>query len=426
MQHCNEYETLSRRGMLTGGLRAVGRLLDVPQATAPGLEVTFADPHVGPRGDTLVCVFLRGGIDGLNVVVPYGDPTYYDARPTLAINPPDRGNGAVDLDGFFGLHPSLEPLGAIYQAGSLAAVQATGSPDDSHSHFQAMAEMERASFGSGVYSGWLARHLATLDTGNTSALRALSIGEMLPASLAGAGSATVLRSIEAFRLRASDEDQEVLRDLLAFLYEGEANALGDAGRGTVETIRALEGIDTSTPPRGRAYPETVFGRAMQTAARLIRAEVGVEVACLDLGGWDTHAGQGGAEGYMATRLAELANGLAAFYEDIEPLMGRVTVLVMSEFGRRVRENAALGTDHGTGNMMLLMGNGINGGQVYADWPTLHPDALTGPGDLTITTDYRDILGEVISARLNNPRLADVFPEYTVAPRGIARLSTQTP
>lgn len=424
--HCNEYETVSRRDFLTRGVQSAAALvlgngLIALPAALP--RVALADPHVGPAGDTLVCIFLRGGADGLNIVVPHGDDDYYARRPVLGIPRPDdnraRNGRSVDLDGFFGLHPALAPLADVYTAGQLALVQAVGSPDETRSHFEAMDLMERGATRNGDYTGWLARHLATLDTGNDSALRAIGVGDMLPASLTGAVSATALQSVGDYHLQADARAGE-LQTLLHALYNQEADLLSAAANQTLAAIEALAKVDAvGYTPAGRPYPETDFGAALRMTAQLIKAAVGVEVATIDLGGWDTHVAQGGADGYMANLLTELGDGLAAFHEDLLTHLDGVTVVVMSEFGRRVQENGGLGTDHGHGNMMMVLGGGVNGRRVYADWPGLHDDALTGPGDLTITTDYRDVLGELLQKRLHNPRLADIFPGYTVNEVGLA-------
>ncbi len=416
-QHCDEYETVSRRAFLFGPLSELHReRIRLPEWVP---EFRFADPHVGPRGDTLVCIFLRGGADGLSVIVPHGDEHYYALRPTINVPRPDDNRAdarSIDLDGYFGLHPSLQPLKPLYDAQVMALVHATGSPDDSRSHFKAMAAMERASFGGGAYSGWLARHLATFDSGNESAVRAVAVGEMVPTSLSGS-TATALRSINDYSLDVSPE----LSDLLTMMYDAGDDPLAKAARQTFDTLEALE-LNRSEPrvPNGRAYPETPFGMALSTVAQLVENEAGVEVASIDVGGWDTHAGQGVKEGYMATLLTEVATGLAAFYEDMEAHMDHITVVVMSEFGRRARENGAFGTDHGYGNMMMLLGNGLNGGRVYADWPGLALEQLADPGDLKITTDYRDVLGELTLNRLNNPLLDHVFPGYEVNTLGLAQ------
>lgn len=423
--HCDEYTQVSRRGFLAGSLNAAASLLFGNQIAAlpawmPRLHL--ADSHSGPRGDTLVYIFLRGGADGLNIVVPHGDDQYYVRRPTIGIPRPDDNrtqNRAIDLDGFFGLHPALAPLAEIYQAGDMAFVHATGSPDESRSHFEAMDLMER---GAAVndYTGWLARHLATLDTDSDSALRAIGVGDMLPASLTGAVSATALQSIADYHLQGRADRVGEMQAILHTLYNQDNSILTTAANQTIAAIEMLGQIDVANyQPAGRAYPEGAYGRSLQMVAQLIKAEVGVEVACVDIGGWDTHVAQGSTEGLMARNLTELRQGLAAFYEDVGALAGQVTVVVMSEFGRRAQENGGLGTDHGHGSMMMVLGGGIRGGQVLADWPGLHDEQLVGPGDLAITTDYRDVLGSLIRHRLNNPRLTDVFPGYTVNDIGIA-------
>ncbi len=427
MTHCQEYETVSRRTFLSRGAQSAAALMFGNKIVALPTwmpRISLADPHVGPAGDTLVCVFLRGGADGLNMVVPHGDEEYYAHRPIIGIPRPDD-NGAsdgrtVDLDGFFGLHPALAPLHAIYAAGDMTFIHATGSPDESRSHFEAMDLMERGATENGDYTGWLARHLATLDSGNSSSLRAVGIGDMLPASLTGAVSSTALQSIADYHLAGRPDRVGQMSTLLQSLYEQNQDMLTAVAQQTFASIDVLGRIDTAGyVPNGRAYQENEFGQAMRMVAQLIKADVGVEVACVDLGGWDTHVGQGGTIGTMASQLAELAEGLAAFYEDLQARMGNVTVVVMSEFGRRLQENGGLGTDHGHGSMMMVLGGGIDGGQVFANWPGLHDEQLVGPGDLAVTTDYRDVLGEIIQKRLNNPLLPDIFPGYRVNPLGLA-------
>ncbi len=423
--HCAEYALVSRREFLGSSLTAAAGLLLGPRIAAlPGWmpRLALADPTVGPRGDTLVCLFLRGGADGLNIVVPHGDEDYYRLRPTLAVPRPDDASAAervLDLDGFFGLHPTLAPLSEAYQGGELALIHATGSPDESRSHFEAMDLMERGA-APGDYTGWLARHLATLDTGNRSALRAISVGDMLPASLSGTQNATALQSIAEYHLQGRDDRAGEMQALLETLYNRQDDLLAATAQQTFAAIALLQQIDSAAyQPRGRAYPENDLGQALRLVAQLIRAEAGVEVACVDFGGWDTHVDQGSTGGALGRQLTVLGQCLAAFYEDLAPELDRVTLVVMSEFGRRAAENAGLGTDHGHGNMMMALGGGIRGGQVFADWPGLAPDRLAGPGDLAITIDYRDILGEILGHRLNNPRHDDVFPGYTVTPRGVA-------
>ena len=427
INHCQEYAEVSRRTFLSRGAQSAAAMLLGNKIVALPTwmpRISLADPHVGPAGDTLVCVFLRGGADGLNMVVPHGDEAYYKHRPLIGIPRPDDNRAAdgrtVDLDGFFGLHPALAPLHDVYAADDMTFVHATGSPDESRSHFEAMDLMERGATENGDYTGWLARHLATLDSGNSSSLRAVGIGDMLPASLTGAVSSTALQSIADYHLGGRPERVGQMSRLLQTLYKQNQDMLTAVAQQTFASIDILSKIDTvGYVANGRSYQENEFGQAMRMVAQLIKAEVGVEVACIDLGGWDTHVAQGGTTGPMASLMAELADGLAAFYEDLQPQMNNVTVVIMSEFGRRLQENGGLGTDHGHGSMMMVLGGGINGGQVFANWPGLHEEQLVGPGDLAVTTDYRDVLGEIIQKRLNNPLLPSIFPGYTVTPLGLA-------
>ena len=394
-------------------------------------RMSFAPKHTAPRGDVLICVFLRGAADVLNVVVPHGEAEYYHLRPTLAIPRPDDRRTradlrAVDLDGFFGLHPALAPLTPAWQDRRLAFVHACGAPDESRSHFQAMELMERGVAAlSGPASGWIGRHLASIDTGNRSPLRAIGLGERAQRSLQGAVPATALRSIADFHLGGDAQAVARMQAALAALYDGgEGRAAGSPleqiGYETLDVLATIERLDPAAyrPTGGAAYPETEFGIGLRQVAMLIKAEVGLEVACLDLGGWDTHIVQGGSEGLMAGLLAELGAGLAALYADLRDHADRLLVVTMSEFGRRVQENGGLGTDHGHGSMMMLIGGGVAGGKVHGRWPGLAPEQLVGPGDLAVMTDYRDVLGELIQKRLNNPSLEEVFPGYKPAFRGV--------
>jgi uncharacterized protein (DUF1501 family) len=397
-------------------------------------RMSFAPQHSAPRGDVLVCVFLRGAADALNIVVPHGESEYYRLRPALAIPRPDDRSAradlrAIDLDGFFGLHPALAPLAPAWQDQQLALVHACGAPDESRSHFLAMELMERGvTAAAGPASGWLGRHLASLDTGNSSPLRAIGLGERAPRSLQGSVPAAALRSIADFHLGGDAQAVVQMQAALAALYgQPEARRAGgspqpDIGRETLEVLATIEALDPAgyRPAGDARYPETDFGMGLRQVAMLIKAEVGLEVACLDLGGWDTHIAQGGSEGLLAGLLAELAGGLAALHADLHDHPDRPLVLTISEFGRRAQENGGLGTDHGHGGAMLLLGGGVAGGRVHGHWPGLAPEQLVGPGDLAVTTDYRDILGEILQRRLNNPNLAEVFPGYTPAFRGVVR------
>ena len=316
------------------------------------------------------------------------------------------------------LHPALAPLLPAWQAGHWAIVHACGAPDESRSHFKAMELMERGVDDErGPASGWIARHLASLDTGNTSPLRAVGLGEMVQHSLRGAVSVTALRSIADFHLGGDLAVAQQMQSTLAQLYQGDGEVQA-LGRETLHILDTLAGLDPAGS--GAAYPETDYGFGLRQVAALIQADVGLEAAALDLGGWDTHFAQGASEGLMASLLAELAQGLAAFHADLEAHMDRVTLVVMTEFGRRVYENASLGTDHGHAGVMFLMGGRVVGGEVHADWPGLEPEQLFGPGDLAATFDYRDVLTEVVLHRLNNPLVQAVFPDFDPTPRGVVR------
>lgn len=376
-------------------------------------RMSFAPPQTAPRGDVLVCVFLRGAADALNMVVPHGEGRYYALRPTLAIPRPDDARAgaagrALDLDGFFGLHPALAPLLPAWRAGHLAIIHACGAPDESRSHFQAMELMERGiGAAAGPASGWIGRHLATLDTGSASPLRAVGMGTRPQRSLSGTIPVSALRSIVDFHMGGDARRLEQMRLALDYVYR--EDALGEETLAIMQTLQKLD--PAAYRPRGAAYPDSEFGLALKQTAMLIKAALGLEVAAIDVGGWDTHFTQGSASGLMPNLMKDLAAGLAAFHADLRDEMDRMTVVTMSEFGRRAYENGSLGTDHGHGSMMMLLGGHVLGGRVHGQWPGLEQGQLVGPGDLAVTTDYRDVLAEVLLKRLNNPALDEIFPGY---------------
>ncbi len=413
-------ETLTRREFLS--LSAVFPAMlalrsDLAQ-WLPRLAV-FSPQGMEPPGGTLIVIFQRGAMDGLNAVIPLGEAEYYRQRPSLAIPEPKPGDdtSAIELDGFFGLHPALRPLKDIWDAGDLAIVHACGSPDPTHSHFDAMDYMERGTPGEkALTSGWLARHLQTAAWENGSPFRAVGIGSMLPTSLRGPVPALALQSIADFHLGGERRSAELLafQQTLMELYAPVDPALAEPAALTFEATTTLESaIEGAYQPTGGVrYPESGFGRALMQVAQLIKAEIGLEVAAVDIGGWDTHVNQGGSQGQMAALLSDLAEGLAALYADLGEKARRVTIVTMSEFGRRLKENANNGTDHGHGNAMFLLGGGVNGGKVYANWPGLAPEALYGPGDLSVTTDYRDVLSEILAKRMLNDKRSEIFPGYS--------------
>ncbi len=376
-------------------------------------RLSFAPVNTAPRGDTLVVVFLRGAADVLNMVVPHGEDAYYQLRPSLGIARPDdsrkkKEERSVDLDGFFGLHPNMSPLLEAWQSEQLAIIHACGAPDESRSHFKAMELMERGVDDErGPASGWIGRHLATLNTGNTSPLRAVGMGARPQRSLSGSVPVSALRSITDFHLGGDLRALQQMRVALETVYAGDI-----LGQDTLSIMDTLEKLNPSTYHSPLStYPDTEFGLALKQTAMLIKAEVGLEVSAIDLGGWDTHFAQGLSAGIMPNLMKDLAEGLAAFHADMADHQHQLTTVTMSEFGRRASENGSLGTDHGHGSMMMVLGGNVDGGKVHGQWPGLAEGQLIGPGDLAVTTDYRDVLSEILTKRLNNPATNEIFPEY---------------
>ncbi len=418
---------LSRRQFISGGVAMSAAM--AAQAALPNWmpRLAFAPYQQAARGDVLVSIFLRGGADTLNMIVPHGEDAYYAARPQLAIARPDDASStlkALDLDGFFGLHPALAPLQSVFQSGGMMAVHNTGSPHETRSHFEAMDFMERGTPDDySLATGWIGRHLATLNSGNDSPLRAVGWGASMQASLRGSISPVVLQSIIDYHLAGDTAGAARMMESLGSLYALETDSLSASAQATNAAVALLAqvGYQNYRPTNGAQYPESEFGMALRQTAALVRAEVGLEAACIDHGGWDTHVNQGGAEGQQARLMGDLAAGLAAFHADMGDTMSRVTVVVMSEFGRRVQENGGRGTDHGHGGAMLLMNGALNGTPVTARWVGLQTDVLDRGEDLPITIDYRDVLTEVLAMRLGNASAGQVFPNYTAAGVGLFRV-----
>jgi len=377
-------------------------------------RLSFAPENTAPRGDTLVVVFLRGAADVLNMVVPYGEDAYYQLRPTLGIARPDdsrskKEDRAVDLDGFFGFHPSMQSLLDAWQSEHLAIIHACGAPDESRSHFKAMELMERGVDDErGPASGWIGRHLATLNTNNSSPLRAVGMGTRPQRSLSGSVPVSALRSIADFHLGGDQRALQQMRTALETVYADDV--LGQDTLSIMDTLQSLDPL-TYVSARDAKYPDSEFGMALKQTAMLIKADVGLEISAIDVGGWDTHFAQGSANGQMPNLMKDLADGLTAFHADMFDHMNQLTTVTMSEFGRRASENGSLGTDHGHGSMMMVMGGNVDGGKVHGQWPGMQESQLIGPGDLAVTTDYRDVLSEILTKRLNNPATNDIFPEY---------------
>lgn len=383
------------------------------------------------RRDTLVVVFLRGAADALTMVAPHFEQRYYDARLNLSIARPDDTSASAatrlrDLDGRFGFHPAMDPLLPFFQEQTLGVIHACGSNDSTRSHFEAQDLMEHGlgeeGRSAGVGGGWIGRHLRRRPGPQPTALSAIALGPNMPESLRGAPAAAAVSSINEFRLGGTGTQGSMgarLSPALARLYRGRG-PLARAGRDTLGVLGAIERLrsETYAPKHGAVYPTTAFGGALQEVARLTRADVGLETACIDVGGWDTHFVQGTLTGLLAGRLTELAGGLGAFLTDLRDRLDRTTVVVMSEFGRRLQENSSFGTDHGRGGVMLLAGAHIAGGKVHGRWPGLAPDQLEDGLDLAVTTDYRNVLGEVLARRCTQRDHGAVFPGHTLKPIGI--------
>jgi uncharacterized protein (DUF1501 family) len=376
----------------------------------------YAADAPSPRKKILVAIFQRGAADGLNVVVPHGEKAYYDLRPTIAIPRPSAsgersGDTAIDLDGFFGLHPSLAPLKPLYAAQHLAIVDAVGSPDPTRSHFDAQDYMESGTPGlKSTDSGWMNRALPKIE-GKESPVRAVALGAQLPRAMRGREPALALQSIGGFQVR--DEDAAMQFEQM---YKASKDpVLQAAGRETFEAMAMLQSIQKQpyTPAAGADY-RGPFGNSLKQIAQLIKSDVGVEMAFADIGGWDNHfneVAQKSTEGQLANRLQEFGTSLAAFWQDMGDRMQDVVVVTMSEFGRTARENGSRGTDHGHANSMFVMGGGVKGGRVYGKWPGLEREQLYEGRDLALTTDFRDVLGELVSRHMGNPSVNGVFPGY---------------
>ena len=413
----NERLSLSRRGVLGRALGA-GAAGALAGLVGEGLSTQLAFAAGTYTGDTLVVLSLRGGFDGLSAIAPVGDPEYYKARPGIAV-PKSR---TIAGDAMFGLHPALAPLLPMWSGGHLAAVHAVGHPNPSRSHFAAMEELERAAPGTSVRTGWLDRMLGM--AGATGPLSGVSLGSAMPARLlTGPAPDVSMASVEGFTL-AGESTRRPMAKALRGLYAGAPDLMAgpaqaaDAALSATATLRAAGAY---VPANGAVYPATELGKALRDVARLVKGGVGLMAAAVDCGDWDMHEGLGTAVAgqRMYDNLAATATALAAFAADLGPAgMADVTVVTLSEFGRRVQENGSRGVDHGYGNAMLLMGGGVRGGKVYGSWPGLAPANLVA-GDLAAVTDYRSVMGEVLQKRCGFGDLAGVFPGVAPASFGLA-------
>jgi uncharacterized protein (DUF1501 family) len=403
----------SRRYFLKqGGIGLVGL------STMPAFlqRAVAATPSAGNK--QLVVLFQRGAADGLNMVVPFAESNYYRMRPTIAIPPPRRGadDAVVDLDGFFGLHPGLAALTPLFQKNQLAIVHAAGSPDPTRSHFDAQDYMESGTPGvKATEDGWLDRAIGTVPEENATPFRAVAMGPNLPRMLQGSTGAIAIPDLRQFKVQSQSAAMANVAEggFEAMYSQSVDHALHGTGAETFEAIDLLRKTDMAKfpPDNGAEYPKSVVGQRLQQIAVMIKANIGAEVLFLDCGGWDNHVNEGGAQGQLANLLKDLGQSLAAFHQDMGDRMGDIVVVTMSEFGRTAKENGNRGTDHGHANCMFVMGGDVKGGRVYGKWPGLNDHQLNEGRDLVLTTDFRTVVGEILTKHLGLKDLAPVFPGF---------------
>lgn len=389
-------------------------------AAAPEFLHQFAKAADGAKGygkkKVLVTIFQRGAVDGLNMIVPHGDAAYYDLRRTIAIPAPGKADGAVNLDGHFGLHPAMVSLEPFWKAKQLAVIHASGSPDNTRSHFDAQDYMESGTPGiKSTRDGWLNRALQGSTEKDDSPFRAVAMTQQLPRSFYGKAPSIAMTNLADFAVKAGQYTAELKGGFEGVYQHNAKDSLGETGAETFEAVNFLKQANPAQykPENGAVYPNSQLGRSLMQVAQLIKAGVGLEVAFAEMGGWDTHVNEGGPRGQLANLLKDFSNSIAAFATDLGKRMDDVVLITMSEFGRTARENGSRGTDHGHGNAMLIIGNSVKGGSVYADWKGLRDDQLNEGRDLIVSTDFRDVFAEAASKHLGTRDLNALFPKYQV-------------
>jgi uncharacterized protein (DUF1501 family) len=406
---------LTRRAFMKNGAMAVVGAAAVPSFLTRSVfaEATTAQT----QGKRLVVIFQRGAADGLNIVVPYREKIYYDLRPN--INIPQK--AVLDLDGFFGLHPAMQPIKPLWDSGHLAIIHACGSPDPSRSHFDAQDFMESGTPGlKSTPDGWLNRALAAEDDAchnrscaahKTSAFRAVALGSQLPRTLEGKIPAVAIDNVKSFNVGGQNPAAAPIAASFESMYDESVNALHGTASETFEAVKMLKAADPAqyVPAAGAIYPNGQFGQSMKQIVQLLKANLGVEAAFADIGGWDTHQNQGNVNGQLANRLREFSESLAAFWTDMGDDANSITLVTMSEFGRTVHQNGTGGTDHGHANVMFVLGGPVAGQKVYGKWPGMDKHQLYEERDLAITTDFRQVLGEAAYRTLGSRNLGIVFP-----------------
>jgi uncharacterized protein (DUF1501 family) len=410
---------ISRRVFLKDGAFALVTLGFAPSFLA---RTAFAEGR-SARAKRLVAIFQRGAVDGLSVVVPFGESDYYRLRPTIALARPGSGsNASIDLDGFFGLNPRMAFLKRLWDGNQLAIVHACGSPDSTRSHFDAQDYMETATPGvKNTGDGWLNRYLQARHVESATPFRAVSLTGQVPRVLQGPSPALAFSQVGQFGIRAGMSTEAVNSSFEALYASAADRILKGTGREAFDAMKMLKTTDPSKyqPENGAEYPRSPFGQALRQIAQLIKADVGVEVAFADVGGWDTHVNQGSSQGQLAGRLEDFSRGIAALTTDLGDRMADTVVLTMSEFGRAVAENGNRGTDHGHGNAMFVIGGDVRGGRVYGKWPGLSQDKRFEGRDLAVTTDFRDVFGEIVVRHLGVTDARPIFPGYAISPSKFA-------
>ena len=401
--------TITRRVFLRNGALAVVGTAAVPSFLT---RAALGAIESGTRNKRLVVIFQRGAADGLNIVVPHGEPQYYAMRPS--INIPRK--AGLDLDGFFALHPSLSSFQSLWQQRHLAIVHAAGSPDTTRSHFDAQDFMESGTPGiKSTEDGWLNRCLhATPDSEKKSAFRAIALGPSLPRILSGSEPAVAMNNINDFTIGGRSQKTSPLANTFEAMYDHSLDSLmHGSGQETFDAVKMLKSADPAKykPAPGADYPRGRFGDSLRQLAQLVKADLGVQVAFADISGWDHHVNEGSTEGQMANVLREFSQSLGAFWTDLGDLGEDTVIVTMSEFGRTARENGSRGTDHGHANVMFVLGGPVKGGRVYGRWPGLDQSQLYEGRDLALTTDFRQVLGEAVSRHMGNKNLAAVFPGF---------------
>lgn len=396
-----------------------GALVVVGTTALPSFLTRAAFASPGAMGKKrLVVLFQRGAADGLNMVVPWGESAYYQMRPTIAIPRPNRGAASViDLDGFFGLHPAMESLKPLWDSKQLAIVHAAGSPDNTRSHFDAQDYMESGTPGvKSTEDGWLNRTVAVAKGPKPSPFRAVALGTALPRMLSGSAPAVAISNINDFGVGGRNAGATSTSGSFESMYAQSVDSvLHGTGQETFEAVKMLKAAAPANyvPAAGARYPRGRFGDSLKQVAQLLKADLGVEVAFVDIGGWDHHVNEGSTQGQLANLSREFAQSIAAFWTDIGNLGEDTVVVTMSEFGRTARENGTRGTDHGHANMMMVLGGPVKGGKIYGRWPGLNAGQLYEGRDLELTTDFRTVLSECLTRHMNTKELAKVFPRFEI-------------